>query len=149
MTGDEALERDFYATLKTYMDFYFPAGPPAVSSTGTPYWNESMGLLWTPNLEHSRLTKMWCADDGDEDWCWCWCWCWCRCRCRCPCRCPCRGLVVLMTAVTEAMTNDGDDDDGEADDDDDAGGRRRLLRPPSDCCPCSAGVGWAGRRMTA
>ena len=64
MTGDEALERDFYATLKTYMDFYFPAGPPAVSSTGTPYWNESMGLLWTPNLEHSRLTRMWSAYDA-------------------------------------------------------------------------------------
>ena len=64
VTGDTSLEKDFFRTLSTYMDFYFPAGPPAISSTGTAYWNESMGLLWTPNLEHSRLTKMWSAYDS-------------------------------------------------------------------------------------
>ena len=50
VTGDTSLEADFFHTLKTYMDFYFPAGAPSVSTTGTPYWNETMGLLWTPNL---------------------------------------------------------------------------------------------------
>jgi hypothetical protein len=28
------------------------------------YWNQNLGLLWTPNLEHSRLTKMWSAYDA-------------------------------------------------------------------------------------
>lgn len=67
VTGDTALERDYFGTLKTYLDYYFPAdaqGSGTVSSTGTPYWNESMGLLWTPNLEHSRLTRMWSAYDA-------------------------------------------------------------------------------------
>ena len=64
VTGDASLERDFFGTLKTYMDFYFPAGPPTISSKGTPYWNESLGLLWSPNLEHSRLTKMWSSYDS-------------------------------------------------------------------------------------
>lgn len=64
VTGDTSLEDDFFSTLKTYMDFYFPAGAPPVSSTGTAYWNESLGLLWTPNLEHSRLMKMWSVYDA-------------------------------------------------------------------------------------
>ena len=68
VTGDTALERDYFGTLKTYLDWYFPAdakhGSGTLSSTGTPYWNETMGLLWTPNLEHSRLTKMWSAYDA-------------------------------------------------------------------------------------
>ena len=100
MTGDTSLERDFFATLKTYMDFCgpaavlpavfrllplpspeprrapgllpatavlllllllavrlrlilwlpppaadFPEGEPAVSSKGTHYWNESLGVI--------------------------------------------------------------------------------------------------------
>ena len=49
--------RGALASPRRYMDFYFPAGAPAISSTGTAYWNESLGLLWTPNLEHSRLTR--------------------------------------------------------------------------------------------
>merc|ERR1719247_1922614 len=44
------------------MEYYLTPG--AHSSTGTPYWNESLGLLWTPHLEHSRLTKMWSAYDS-------------------------------------------------------------------------------------
>ena len=63
VTGDTSLESDFFDTLKTYMDFYFPAGGLAISSTGTAYWNETLGLLWTPNLEHSRQARMWSAYD--------------------------------------------------------------------------------------
>lgn len=62
LTGDTTLEKDFYKTLKTYMEYYLTPG--AHSSTGTPYWNESLGLLWTPHLEHSRLTRMWSAYDS-------------------------------------------------------------------------------------
>jgi hypothetical protein len=61
-TGDTALEKDFYPTLKTYMEFYF--APDAKSSKGVPYWNSTLGLLWTPHLEHSRLTRMWAAYDS-------------------------------------------------------------------------------------
>lgn len=66
VTGDATLEKDYFATLKTYLDYYFPADDrgATLSSTGTPYWNESMGLLWTPNLEHSRLTRMWSTYDA-------------------------------------------------------------------------------------
>ena len=55
--GRGALASPRLASPRRYMDFYFPAGAPAISSTGTAYWNESLGLLWTPNLEHSRLTR--------------------------------------------------------------------------------------------
>lgn len=62
ITGDASLERDFYATLKTYMAYYFTPG--AASAGGVPYWNETLGLLWTPMLEHSRLTRGWSAYDS-------------------------------------------------------------------------------------
>lgn len=61
-TNDLELERDYYHTLKTYMTFYFKKG--STSSEGKPYWNASLGLLYTPNLEHSRLTRMWSAYDA-------------------------------------------------------------------------------------
>lgn len=62
ITGDLELEKDFYTTLKTYMSYYL--SPGAVSTIGVPYFNASLGLLWTPHLEHSRLTKMWAAYDS-------------------------------------------------------------------------------------
>jgi hypothetical protein len=62
VTGDTSLEVDFYQTLKTYMTYYF--APGAKSSTGTPYWNDTLGLLWNPDLEHSRLTRGWVAYDS-------------------------------------------------------------------------------------
>ena len=45
-----------------YMTYYLTPG--AHSSGGVPYWNEMLGLLWTPMLEHSRLTKGWSAYDS-------------------------------------------------------------------------------------
>ena len=61
-TNDLELERDYYNTLKTYMAYYFKPG--SKSPEGKHYWNASLGLLWTPNLEHSRLTRMWSAYDS-------------------------------------------------------------------------------------
>lgn len=43
---------DFYKTLKTYMDFYFPAGAPAVSSTGT--GGETNGFEWKNGFDWPR-----------------------------------------------------------------------------------------------
>ena len=58
-TNDTQLEEDFFPVLKTYMDFYFPPpSSPSGSSSPHAYWNATLGLLWTPHLEHSRLTRM-------------------------------------------------------------------------------------------
>ena len=64
VTGDTSLEKDFFGTLKTYVDFYFTPGQKSDPPNPEPYWNATLGLLWTPHLEHSRLTRMWSAFDS-------------------------------------------------------------------------------------
>ena len=70
-TDDGQMEADFYPLLANYSLHYFTAGARSLGFGGTPaspnigggvpYWNESLNLLWNPNLEHSRLGSYWSA----------------------------------------------------------------------------------------
>ena len=57
-----------------YTLHYLAAGARSLGRGGTPsapqhgggvlYWNESLGLLWNANLEHSRLGSYWSCYDA-------------------------------------------------------------------------------------
>ena len=72
-TGDAAMRADFYGLLKKYALHYLAPGARSLGEGGTPgnpqkgggvlYWNETLSLLWNPNLEHSRLGSYWSCYD--------------------------------------------------------------------------------------
>eukprot|EP00039_Didymoeca_costata_P007405 m.99424 g.99424 ORF g.99424 m.99424 type:complete len:763 (+) comp13674_c0_seq11:167-2455(+) len=71
LTGDMETARDFYGVLKNYSLHYirndarsggFPEGGKIIGG-GVLYWNQSLNLLWNPNLEHSRLGSYWSCYD--------------------------------------------------------------------------------------
>jgi hypothetical protein len=74
LAKDTAMRADFYDLLKNYTLHYFapgarsygkPPGTPAKPKAGggVMYWNESLSLVWNPNLEHSRLGSYWSCYD--------------------------------------------------------------------------------------
>ena len=72
-TGDASMRADYYPLLKGYAGHYLGPGARSLGSGGTvhnpakgggvPYWNATLGLLWNPNLEHSRLGSFWSCYD--------------------------------------------------------------------------------------
>ena len=73
-TGDAKLRADFYGLLKNYTLHYFSHGARSLGGGGgSPqhpgkgggvlYWNDSLSLVWNPNLEHSRLGSYWSCYD--------------------------------------------------------------------------------------
>ena len=70
LAGDDgvAMTTEFYPLLRSYALHYLA---PGAKSFGRPpiggnvtYWNETLLLLWNPNLEHSRLGSYWSAYDA-------------------------------------------------------------------------------------
>ena len=59
--GDPALGRAFYPTVRRLLNHY--AAPHAANVGGVPYFNATLGLLFNPNLEHSRLGHYWSTFD--------------------------------------------------------------------------------------
>lgn len=51
--GDARLGAAFYPTVARLLNHY--AAPAAANVGGVPYFNATLGLLFNPNLEHSRL----------------------------------------------------------------------------------------------
>eukprot|EP01052_Picozoa_sp_SAG31_P028211 SAG31_NODE_2703_length_5220_cov_6.258153_2_plen_740_part_00 len=63
VANDTALEAEFYETLKAYIVAYLGRGV-APRGAHSPYWDEQLGLLWNPRLEHSRLSRYWSTYDA-------------------------------------------------------------------------------------
>lgn len=61
LSGDSILGRTFFPTVSKLLNHY--AAPSAVNVGGVPYFNASLGLLFNPNLEHSRLGHYWSTFD--------------------------------------------------------------------------------------
>jgi hypothetical protein len=69
LSGDAALQADFYGLLRNYSLHFLAHGARSLGQGGTPgqpaygggvlFWNESLSLLWNANLEHSRLGSYW------------------------------------------------------------------------------------------
>lgn len=69
-TKDYAMEELYYPLLKGYSKHYLAPGARSFGFGGVDpskphigggvlYWNDSLSLLWNPNLEHSRLGSYW------------------------------------------------------------------------------------------
>lgn len=60
-SGDAAFGRQYYAVVSRLLNHY--VSPGAQAAGGVPYFNQSLRLLFNPNLEHSRLGHYWSTFD--------------------------------------------------------------------------------------